>query len=159
MALRNGPRVSGADTARLILAGVTPDDAGTYTVLVSDGLGVVGSDPAELVVEGEPVTVRLAVQRLANGNVRLSWPVEAAGFVLQTTTALPGGWVNSQAAVISEGDQFVVLLVPPDQARYFRSGRALSRVQHPASRFRRFLSAGPAGTVPAPRGIERPGKQ
>ncbi len=120
LGLRNGGRVSGADTARLTLTGVTPDDAGTYTVLVSDGLGVIGSDPAELMVEGEPAAVNLSVQRRANGNVRLSWPAAATGFVLQTTPTLPGGWADSPTAAVLEGDWWTVTLVPTDQARYFR---------------------------------------
>lgn len=118
--LRNGDHIAGATSSRLTLTGVTPEDAGTYTVLVSDGLGVIGSEPAELTVEGGTVEVRLGIERLANGNVRLSWPASAAGFVLQTTTALPGGWADSDAAVTTEGDQFVVLIAPTDQARYFR---------------------------------------
>ncbi len=122
-ALRNGGRISGATTARLTLTGVTAEDAGTYTVLVSDGLGVVGSEPADLTVEGAPATISLAVSRLANGNVRLSWPASAAGFVLQSTPALPGGWADSNATVTTEGDQSVVLIAPTDQARFFRLAR------------------------------------
>lgn len=122
-ALRNSGRISGADTARLTLTSLTAEDAGTYTVLVSDGLGVVGSEPADLTVEAAPATVSLAVSHLVNGNVRLSWPATAADFVLQTTPALPGGWQNSQAAVVTEGDQRVVTLVPTDQARFFRLAR------------------------------------
>jgi hypothetical protein len=118
--LRDDSRISGATGARLTLSKVGSADAGTYTVLVSDGLGVIGSDPAELTVEGSPIEVSLDIQRLANGNVRLSWPTSAAGFVVQTTTALPGDWEDSNATVTTEGDRSVVLIAPTDSARYFR---------------------------------------
>ncbi len=120
VALRNDGRISGADTARLTLTGVTPDDAGSYTVLVSDGLGLVGSDAAELVVEAAPTDVALGIQRLDNGNIQLTWPVSATGYRLQSTPALPGGWTDYPGPVLIEGELAVVIVTPTDLARYFR---------------------------------------
>jgi hypothetical protein len=46
------------------------------------------------------------------GMVIITWPVSATGFVLQETSALPGGWTNSTAAVTVQGSTNVVNITP-----------------------------------------------
>lgn len=59
---------------------------------------------------------------LSVGKVRIAWPVSASGFVLQETSALPGGWTNSTARVEVEGSLNVVDLTPTS-AKFYRLGR------------------------------------
>lgn len=99
--------------------------AGPYRAKYRPGGPASGGFPADIelvVVEGTPATVSLAVARLADGQVRLSWPATAVDLVLPTTP-LPGGWADSQATVVTEGDQRLVMLAPTDQARFFRLAR------------------------------------
>lgn len=118
--LTNGGRVSGANSNRLTLTGVTEADAGTYLVHVTDGLGWVGGDPAALTVEPgtvEPPALRAA--RLAGGNIRISWPVAAAGFVLQGADAVTGPYAPVTEPVGVEGAENVVTVPASGAARYF----------------------------------------
>ena len=46
------------------------------------------------------------------GMVTITWPVSATGFVLQETSALPGGWTNSAATVAVQGPLNVVDVTP-----------------------------------------------
>ena len=46
------------------------------------------------------------------GMVTITWPVSATGFVLQETSALPGGWTNSTATVTVQGPLNVVDVTP-----------------------------------------------
>ncbi|MBE7499958.1 MAG: DUF642 domain-containing protein [Verrucomicrobiales bacterium] len=115
--LQDGNGLSGTGTATLTLANVQAAHAGTYTVLVTDGVGVVGS--AALLTVETPVTVSLTVARLANGNVRLAWPA-ASAFRLQSAAAVPGPYADDAAAVVVEGEENVVTLAPDGTARFFR---------------------------------------
>ena len=42
------------------------------------------------------------------------------GFVLEETTALPGGWTNSPAKDTVDGNQNVAVIAPDGTARFFR---------------------------------------
>jgi hypothetical protein len=57
---------------------------------------------------------------LSNGQVILYWPVAAAGFGLQETSALPGGWSNSLATVTPQGATNVVTINPGEPAKFYR---------------------------------------
>ena len=85
-----------------------------------------GSNTVELIVSDKnspPFTINqtfsfvtlpppaLSVRQSA-GMVIITWPVSATGFVLQETSALPGGWTNSTAAVTVQGSTNVVNITP-----------------------------------------------
>ena len=48
----------------------------------------------------------------------IAWPVSAQGFVLQETSALPGGWTNSTAAVTVQGSSNVATITPTGEKFY-----------------------------------------
>jgi hypothetical protein len=52
------------------------------------------------------------------GVATIAWPVSAAGFVLQETSALPGGWTNSTATVAVQGLLNVVDITPTGEKFY-----------------------------------------
>jgi hypothetical protein len=57
---------------------------------------------------------------LSAGKVVVAWPVFATGFVLQETSALPGGWTNSAATATIQGPQKVVNVTPTGQPKFYR---------------------------------------
>jgi hypothetical protein len=116
--LADGNGVSGARTATLTLASVRPSDAGTYSALVSDGLGVVGST-ATLTVEAAPAGVEMEITRAGN-TVRISWPSAATGFRLTSAATVNGPYADQPSPIIVEGDRNVVVLVVEGAARFFR---------------------------------------
>jgi hypothetical protein len=119
--LADGGAIGGATTATLTVNNAQAANAGVYTVLVSDGVGVVGS-AAALTVEPAPQSVTLAV-RLAGGKVILSWPTAAAGFRLQQANVLPttgAGWTDVTAPAVDNGGNWEVQVDPTGAQRYFR---------------------------------------
>jgi len=63
----NGVPIDGANASTLNLTGVQLDQAGSYSVLVSNALGTVASSNAVLVVNPPPVTVRIVDVNGAGG--------------------------------------------------------------------------------------------
>lgn len=116
--LADGNGLTGTSTASLQVTGATTARAGTYSVLVSDGVGVAGA-AAILTVEA-PVDVSLTVTRKTDGNVRVSWPASVTGATLQSTTALPGGWANAPEPVVVEANEHTVTVTPAGTSRLFR---------------------------------------
>jgi len=86
---------------------------GDQTVLIDDVIVVPGGTLP-------PPAVRLVSALQPDGLVRLSWPANADGFVLQETAALPGGWQDSTAPVTIEGNEKVVMVEPTDAGSYYR---------------------------------------
>ena len=68
-----------------------------------------------------PATVAplLAVSQSGN-DTRIAWPVSATGFVLQETSALPGGWGDSSASVAVVGNLNVAVIAPTGTAKFYR---------------------------------------
>jgi len=68
-----------------------------------------------------PATVAplLAVSQSGN-DTRIAWPVSATGFVLQETSALPGGWGDSSASIAVVGNLNVAVIAPTGTARFYR---------------------------------------
>lgn len=87
---------------------------GDHTILVDN----VRIAPGEVV----PIVTgpTLAFAGPTGGNLRLSWPVSADGFVLQTTTSLSTAWTDSTAPVSVEGNQNVVTIGVDSGNRFFR---------------------------------------
>jgi len=57
---------------------------------------------------------------LSAGSIQVAWPTNAAGYVLQETSVLPGGWTNSSASVVVQGNQNVAAITPVGIAKFYR---------------------------------------
>jgi len=71
----NGVAVAGATGATLTIAQAQASDAGSYTVVVGNGLGEVTGGPAELVVTS-PAEVRITGAELGAGTLTLRWDAQ-----------------------------------------------------------------------------------
>jgi hypothetical protein len=122
VALADGGSISGANTPALTLANVQPADAATYSALVTDGLGVVGS-AAALTITGAPgEEVELAVG-LVEGRVIIAWPIAAGDFRLQFAPELPAAsdvWQDDPTPAVQEGDNWEVQIDPTEARRFYR---------------------------------------
>lgn len=118
--LSNGNGVTGADSTSLKIASVKPAQAGSYSVLVTDGVGVVGSTAVLSVEAAPPTDVSLSIRQLANGTVRVSWPASATSFHLESATAVNGTYAANNSTVTTEGDESVVIVTPASGAVFFR---------------------------------------
>ncbi|MHC1765329.1 MAG: hypothetical protein AB9869_13680 [Verrucomicrobiia bacterium] len=61
----------------------------------------------------------LQAQRMGD-SVRISWPADAPGFVLQSAPAVNGPWTPETAAVQTQGNESVVTVSPTGPAKYYR---------------------------------------
>lgn len=119
--LADGNGVSGAATPTLTIASAKTTDGGTYSVIATDGLGVVGS-VATLTVEAPPAEVPLSV-RLSAGKVLIAWPTTATGFRLQYAPALPaaaGDWQDEPGAAVQNGPNWEMQISPTATQRFYR---------------------------------------
>lgn len=117
--LVEGARIGGTQTTTLAINGAGPTDDGEYTVLVSDGLGVVSSEVATLEVESGTTPPTLRAQVTGTG-VRIRWPAEAAGYRLQRSGPLGGPWTDEPATVVIEGGESLINLPLGSEPTYFR---------------------------------------
>ena len=92
--LANGGSISGVNTANLILSAVTTNDAGSYSVIVSNSLGTITSPAATLTVAVPPaiVTAPASATLTAGGNV--TFTVTASG-----TAPLAYQWLKNNSAM------------------------------------------------------------
>jgi hypothetical protein len=118
--LADRPGLSGTSTATLTVSGAKIADAGTYSVLVSDGVGVVGRSAALLVETSPDGEVLLSIGRSAGGAIRLSWPTSATGFALTSALSVAGPYTPDSSPAIVEADQNVVLVSPASGGRFYR---------------------------------------
>ena len=77
--LANGGRISGATTTTLTISGVQPADAGSYTLVVSNGAGNVTSGVATLTVTGPPAITTQPVSQSVLAGANASFTVTASG--------------------------------------------------------------------------------
>jgi hypothetical protein len=120
--LSDGGALSGTTTATLTLSKAQTADAGTYSVLVSDGLGVVGS-AALLIVEAAPDQDVTLTARLAASKIVMAWPVTATGFKLQRAAALTsvaGAWSDEPTPAVQVGDNWEVQIDPVGAQQFYR---------------------------------------
>ncbi|MCP5521647.1 MAG: DUF642 domain-containing protein [Verrucomicrobiales bacterium] len=118
--LADGNGITGTTMATLNIAAAGTADAGDYTVIVSDGLGVVGSAALLTVEGGSGGDVSLAITRSGDGNIRIAWPADATGYLLQSASAVAGPYANDTAPVVVEGEENVVLVTPAGDAKFYR---------------------------------------
>jgi len=91
--LTDDGRVAGSATRILCVNNITTNDAGTYSVVVSNGLGSVASSGAALIVETPPVFQSVAQ---THGVLTFTWSAAAGqSYQVQTTTNLASAiWTN-----------------------------------------------------------------
>ena len=114
-------------TALDIPAG-SPFVAGLNTLdfVVSNGDTGAPTNPSrlrvdDLVLSGVTITQPPLLTLARTGSdIQLAWPEGAAGFVLEETSALPGGWTNSSASVMVQGNQKVASIVPGGTMKFYR---------------------------------------
>ena len=96
--LAGGGNISGSAARILSVNNITANDAGTYSVIVSNALGAVTSTGAVLTVETAPV-IQLAA--LAGGELTLNWSATPGQtYQAQSTTNLAAAnWVNAGGAI------------------------------------------------------------
>jgi hypothetical protein len=116
--LKDGGAISGATTSTLKITNAQTANSGAYSVLASDGVGVVGS-AAVLTVEA-PSTISLGVSRASDGAVRVTWPTSATGYRLQSSTSVAGPFADDSTVTVVEGDQNVAVIQPQGAAKFFR---------------------------------------
>ncbi len=120
--LVDGGPVAGATTATLTLNAIQAADQGDYSVLVSDGVSVLGSS-AMLTVESIPVADTKLTASLAAGKVVLTWPEASTGYRLQYATAIPAAaadWKDEVTAPVLNGGNWEVKVDPTGTQRFFR---------------------------------------
>jgi len=89
-----------------------------YYVVSAVNTGGEGPDSGE--VSARPLAPALNVDLLPDDTVQLSWPASAAGFILEETPALPGGWSNSPASIQVQGAQSIALATNNGKSRFYR---------------------------------------
>jgi len=116
VALKDGGRISGATTTKLTITGALAADAGNYTAVVSDGLGMVGSEAA--VVEVAAVEQPKLIVSLSGGTLTITSEPQPLpeGFVLQVAPAISGPWAD-QAGVTTP----LTLPLGNEPARFLRA--------------------------------------
>jgi len=97
--LADGDNVSGATTPELTLNAVSQDDAGTYTVAVSNAVGGVLSAPALLIVADPPGIVTAPVGQAVAAGSTVSFSVVANG-----TPPLSYQWRFNEVAIAGATD-------------------------------------------------------
>ena len=118
--LSDGGAISGASTATLTVKPAQASNAGTYSVLVSDGVGVVGST-AVMTVNTPVVTAVSMNIRLAAGKVVIAWPSDATGFKLQYNSSLSTTtWTDEPTAAVQVGTNWEVQVNPSEKQRFYR---------------------------------------
>ncbi|HNQ88204.1 MAG TPA: hypothetical protein PKM73_06300 [Verrucomicrobiota bacterium] len=96
--LADGASISGATTQTLTLTKVPLQAAGTYTVLVTDGLGVVGS-AAALTVEPAPIEPpTFDTIQVVNGNLVLTWTGNARLLISSDIASPIAQWQEAPGA-------------------------------------------------------------
>ena len=130
--IADSPSVAGTDTASLILSGVTPAAAGSYSVRVSNPYGEALSAPAQVVVSPNPRVVRpgtvevfagdplqLPVRLDAQGDehqVALSLAIDTARITYVTAVAgedAPGAVVTVDPGSLASGFLGLTVTLPP----------------------------------------------
>ncbi len=79
VALANSATISGATTSTLVLTGVTPDQAGNYTVVANNNGATAESNPGVLTVNTVPVITGEPSSSSANPGESITFSVEATG--------------------------------------------------------------------------------
>ncbi len=102
-------------TQYLTFTNDAPSNVLTFTSHVTDGSFLL--DDIRLAPGVRVPQPKLSVS-LSAGMVTITWPTSATSFVLQETSALPGGWTNSTATVTVQPPLNVVAITPTGKKFY-----------------------------------------
>ncbi|HOC55404.1 MAG TPA: immunoglobulin domain-containing protein [Verrucomicrobiota bacterium] len=86
----NGENIAGATTSSWTVANAEAGDAGSYTVVVANGVGAVVSEQAVLVVENPPVITSQPVSQAVAAGATVTFSVGASGAALSYQWKLNG---------------------------------------------------------------------
>lgn len=117
--IKDTDSVNGSTTSNLQIASARDSDAGIYSALVTDGLGLVGSS-ARLNVEAAPIRPSLTFTKLGDGRIKLTWPVASGSFKLTSATAVSGPYSVVSNSSSIEGEVNSLTLIASDDSRFFR---------------------------------------
>jgi hypothetical protein len=95
----------------------------TYAFRQNGGVGAGRNDDLKVGTSFNDVTATApALRILATGlnSVQISWPTSAAGYVLQSTAAIPGNWGNYSDQGTTVDDRIIVNIPPMSGAAFFR---------------------------------------
>ncbi len=73
-----------------------------------------------MLTAGGTVPPTLVLARQTDGTLHLSWPVAAAGFTLQSSSKINGGWATATETVTPQGPQNVAVVTPTGAAKFYR---------------------------------------
>jgi hypothetical protein len=120
---KDGADLLGATSASYAVPVATFQQAGIYTVVVSNGGGsVTSSPPAVLTVNPIPGVGVILRARSTISDLVLAWPANAVGYKLQWTPGLqpPVKWTDSTEVPVIDGTQFTVISPISEDPRFFR---------------------------------------
>lgn len=121
--LTDGGSISGSSSPTLTISKALLGSAGTYSALVSNGVGIVGST-AVLTVEPAPIQdVALSISLSPANKLALRWPAAATGYRLQRAASLPtaaNSWSDEPTSPIQNGTNWEVLLDLSSSQQYYR---------------------------------------
>jgi hypothetical protein len=102
----NGTNIASATNATLVLSDIQTNQAGNYTVFVTNPVNSILSTNVLLTVKPTPM---LGVAQSGN-SLFIFWPVNASGFVLETSPSLsPANWVPAPNPPIQIGSEYLDL--------------------------------------------------
>jgi len=67
-----------------------------------------------------PVPPTLTIQNWTGNQVRISWPTSFTGYVIEQSSALPGGWGSSGLSVTVEGSENVAYAPAVGNPQFYR---------------------------------------
>jgi len=115
--LFNATNVAGATGPSLKMDNVDPQAAGTYSVLVSNEVGVAVSAGAALAIN-TPSVPKLTLLT-SNGSLVFSWSAGSLGYELQSANDLNGAWSTVTNTPQLVGDRYVLTVTPTTAAQQF----------------------------------------
>ena len=119
---KNGATIAGATNSLLTIPSVKLVDNGTYSVIVSNSVGLAVSSNATLTVP-PPLKTALSPRVGGDGTLSLSWPSESTGFRLEMRTIPPNLGLSGQWSTVAGSEQTnreVLPVVPALGPAFFR---------------------------------------
>jgi hypothetical protein len=119
----NGSNLLGATGPSLVIGNLQKANLGAYRVIVSNSAGTATSAEA-LITDASPAPLKLRLSLGARGTLRISWPVEFTGFVLEMSTGtVPVIWSPAPGTVGIIGSENVMIEPRNQKMAWFRLKR------------------------------------